>query len=108
MRRHGRPRRYAPPYADCLAPAYGEGTASAPSRYRVADCAWTGLFRVEHSQDIGGALLRPAMAGRAGRFDWTDPQDATTGRLVAVLDRLLTRHGAVPPGRVAVVARRVG
>ena len=92
--------------SDCLAPTYGEGAARAP------DTAWRtamdGMFQIERSEDIGGALLRPAMAGRAGRFDWADPQDATAGRLVAVLDQLLTRHGAVPPGRVAVVARRLG
>lgn len=92
--------------ADCLAPAYGGGAASAPGT--AWRSALEGLFRVEQSHGLGGAVLRPVMAGRAGRFDWTDRQDATAGRLVAVLDRLLTRHGAVPPGRVAVVARRLG
>ena len=64
------------------------------------------LFHVERRDTLGGAVLRPALAGLAGRFDWADTQDATAGRLVAVLDRLLTRHGAVPPGRVTVVAWR--
>ena len=91
--------------ADCLVPGYGAGAGGG------ADTAWRtalpGLFAVERQVDLGGAVLRPVLAGMAGRFDWSDPQDLTAGRMVAALDRLLTRHGAVPPGRVAVVARRL-
>ena len=91
--------------ADCLVPGYGAGPGGS------ADTAWRTalprMFAVERQVDLGGAVLRPVLAGMAGRFDWSDPQDLTAGRMVAVLDRLLTRHGAVPPGRVAVVARRL-
>ena len=89
---------------DSLQPGYG---GAAPG---VPDTSWTAaldrLFQVERRDALGGAVLRPALAGLAGRFNWADRQDATVGRLVMVLDRLLTRHDAAPPGRVLVVARR--
>ena len=92
--------------ADSLAPGYGapSGAPGDPS-WRTA---LAGGFEVEQSVGLSGALLRPALAGMASRFDLADPQDATAARLVATLDSLLTRHGAVPPGRVAITARRLG
>jgi len=103
--------------ADCLVPGYGAaaGAAWQAAGGRAAGgpaagwrAAMARLFTIERQVDLPGAVLRPVLLGLGGRFDLSDPQDATAGRLVAALDRLLTRHGAVPPGRVAVAARRLG
>ena len=94
--------------ADCFAPGYGPaGTAPIPAA-ADPEAALRGLFQVERRVPLPGAVLRPALSGLGGRFDWSDPRDATAGRLAARLDLLLTRHGVVPPGRLALVARRVG
>ena len=93
--------------ADCLAPGYGAaGVAPIPAA-ADPEAALHGLFQVERRVPLPGAMLRPVLAGLGGRFDWADPRDATAGRLAARLDLLLTRHGVVPPGRMALVARRV-
>ena len=93
--------------ADCLAPGYGPPGAAPVPAAADPEAALEGLFQVEQRVRLPGAVLHPVLAGLGGRFDWADPRDATAGRLAARLDKLLTQHGVVPPGRVAVVARRV-
>lgn len=93
--------------ADCLVPGYGPAGSAPVQAATDPETMLEGLFQVEQRVALPGAVLRPVLSGMGGRFDWSDPRDATAGRLAAQLDRLLTRHGVVPAGRVAVVARRM-
>ena len=63
-------------------------------------------FDVIHRGDYGGTIMRPFFTGILPNFDWDDPKDQTVGRLIVLLDQLLTRHGVLPHYHANVVARR--
>ncbi len=63
-------------------------------------------FDVVHRQDYGGAVLRPFFTGILPNFDWSNESDQTIGRLVILVEQLLTRNGIIPSYHSAVVGRR--
>ena len=63
-------------------------------------------FEVLDRSDYGGTIMRPFFTGILPNFDWNDPKDQTVGRLVVLVEQLLTRTGALPHYHTSVVARR--
>ncbi len=63
-------------------------------------------FDVIDRRDYGGSIMRPFFTGILPNFDWEDPKDQTIGRLIVLMERMLTESGVVPNYQTAVVARR--
>lgn len=63
-------------------------------------------FDVVRRKDYGGTIMRPFWVGILPNFNFDDPKDATIGRLIALLERLLTKHSIIPHYHSTVVARR--
>lgn len=63
-------------------------------------------FDVIDRRDYGGSILRSFFTGILPNFDWQDPKDQTIGRLIVLMERMLTESGVVPNYQTVVVARR--
>jgi SAM-dependent methyltransferase len=63
-------------------------------------------FDVIDRRDYGGSLMRPFFTGILPNFDWEDPKDQTIGRLIVLMERMLTERGVVPSYQTAIIARR--
>ncbi len=63
-------------------------------------------FDVIDRRDYGGSIMRPFFTGILPNFDWEDPKDQTIGRLVVLIERLLTDSGVIPNYQTVVIARR--
>ena len=64
-------------------------------------------FDVIDRADYGGTFLRPFFSGLLRNFDWSDPKDQTVARLIVLIEKLLTRHSAIPHYQTSIVARRL-
>lgn len=63
-------------------------------------------FDVVRRRDYGGTIMRPFWVGILPNFDFADPKDATIGRLIVLIEQLLTRHSIIPHYHTTMVARR--
>ena len=64
-------------------------------------------FDVVHRQDYGGAVLRPFFTGILPNFDWSNDSDQTIGRLVILIEQMLTERGIIPSYHSAGGGRRL-
>jgi SAM-dependent methyltransferase len=63
-------------------------------------------FEVIDRADYGGTIMRPFFSGLLRNFDWSDPKDQTVGRLIVLIEQLMTRHGILPHHQTSIVARK--
>jgi SAM-dependent methyltransferase len=112
---------------DCLAPAYRMNAHTGTLRERgpIPSREWMlehdpsegvhasrilpltyQYFDVIDRADYGGTIMRGFFSGLLRNFDWSDPKDQTVGRLIVLIEHLMTRHGVIPHYQTSIVARK--